>query len=138
MSKLELSVLASLKRATGLYPGWPFVQWLPGKLPGDQCHVAWTRLQLECAIHNHLRKNDDYILDNARDRQKLSADSNYRCDNRFAYAPLGWFRVRPDRLLTYIRAMARAEPDIRAGINRNQTPSAAVAVAFSSESPPRI
>ena len=58
VSKLEMPIAASLKRATGLYPTRPFVQGLPGKLPGDQCHIAGTGLQLECAIHDHLRESD--------------------------------------------------------------------------------
>src|SRR5947199_2516373 len=58
MPKLEVPVLASLQRATGLYPARPFVQRLSGELPGDQRHVGWTWLQLPCGIHNRLRNNE--------------------------------------------------------------------------------
>src|SRR5206468_3451422 len=58
MAKFEVPVLASLQRATGLYPARPFVQRLSDELPGDQRHVGWTRLQLQCGIHNRLRNNE--------------------------------------------------------------------------------
>ena len=56
VSKFQLPVIAALKRTTRLHPARPFVQRLPKKLPCDQCNIARTGLQRECAVHNDLRR----------------------------------------------------------------------------------
>src|SRR5439155_27370866 len=81
MPKLEVPVLASLQRATELYPARPFVQRLSGELPGDQRHVGWTRLQLQCGVHNRLRNNESCGLTTPGPGKSWRSCRDSRCDS---------------------------------------------------------
>jgi hypothetical protein len=58
------------------------VQWLSAKLPGDQRHIGWTWLQLQCGVHNRLRKNESCNLTTPGPGKSWASSGNSRRDSQ--------------------------------------------------------